>query len=181
MTKNLWWNRPQTDDCVLRNDTGEYWRVRVGKTEQLLHNDYIEVLREYFRDERDRELGVWRWGNERGKQYLVSKLGYGDKFRVVREEHYEQLDWAPEQYNSLAHSGNDMVKAIQAYQEAHHEKKPWHDAKPGEVWELTTTHIPNKVTAWSTFEGVFMDESQNWVTGMDILDGRRIWSESKES
>lgn len=143
-----------------------------GHEPQTLVAGRVESLREYFRDERDRELGVWRWGNESGKQYLVRKLGYGDKFRVVREEHYEQLDWAPEQYNSIAHSGNDMVKAIQAYREAHPEKKPWLDANPGEVWVVD---FEAGVT-----EAVVVPPS-GWVKGLAVVAARRIWPENKES
>lgn len=57
---------------------------------------------------------------------------------------------------------------------AHPEPKPWHDAKPGEVWEVeNVTGSPRN--AWALDSGAFMYEDESWVTRDSIVSARRIW------
>lgn len=52
--------------------------------------------------------------------------------------------------------------------------KPWHDAKPGEVWEVeNVTGSPRN--AWALDSGAFMYEDESWVTRDSIVSARRIW------
>lgn len=141
-----------------------------------------QALREFFLHERDTELGVWRWVSSTGKDYLVRKLGYGEQFRVVREEHMEQLDWRPEEYNNgEMFRTTEMVKAIRAYLAAHPEPKPWHDAKPGEVWVLTyggqpTAHV--WTDRWAGPGNAFVsDRAIVGADDPDITSGHRIFPE----
>ncbi|HWU47810.1 MAG TPA: hypothetical protein VN133_13720 [Humibacter sp.] len=70
----------------------------------------------------------------------------------------------------------DTVAALRE----HFEHKPWHDAKPGEIWvlEIAGTGSPR---AWQITDR----RSHFWalgvgyhaVTARDILSGRRIWPE----
>lgn len=149
----------------------QFWFV--GKA--ALSDKSMDALREYFRDERDKELGLWR--SRKDPNFIVVPDNLKYEVTVI-DEQSGMKQW-------VTRGGGDgaersFVVIAEEYFAEHPEKKPWHDAKPGEVWDLTTTHIPNKVTAWSTFDGVFMDSAQNRVMGADILEARRIWPENKE-
>ena len=154
----------------------------------------VYSLREYFLSERDTELGVWRWVSSTGKHYLVRKLGYGDQFRVVSEEHMEQLDWRPEEYNMETHQASEMVKAIRAYLDAHPEPKPWHDAKPGEVWLFKGSTDPGPLpfvfsptdNLWINPAGHRLNEkyTEDRPYGYSLdpnFEPRRIWPETEEN
>lgn len=116
--------------------------------EIIAHSDFIQweagrgakeitpALREYFQHERDKDLGVWRWpGNS---EYVVRKVDthvvdvthepLGKNWSVTRAKVTDSVEGAWS--NPLA----PHVQAAYDYFEAHPERKPWHDAQPGEVW-----------------------------------------------
>lgn len=92
----------------------------------------VDALREFFQHERDEELGRWRWPEHREYVVYASRLPIlvlneltGDTLRAHRADGFSD-------------SGHGTIyNAASAYFEAHPEPKPWEDAKPGEVWELT--------------------------------------------
>ena len=137
-----------------------------------------EALREFFRAERDEQLGRWRdpqnpdivcypvacdldavWvvyeGN--GSRYYVTRTGW----ELTRPQYASET------------AGR--------YFQAHPEPKPWEEAKAGEVWILTRygAEEPFFVTG-----GEFTSTDLAVATDLDdprITDGRRIWSEGDES
>lgn len=89
------------------------------------------ALREFFQAERDAELGRWRWPENR--DYVV--YPNGEYARVVREWEGTSESFLRQ---DVAQEGTwNPYRAARAYFEAHPEpKKPWEDAKQGEVWAL---------------------------------------------
>ena len=95
----------------------------------------IEALEEFFQVERDKRNGVWRENVD--SKYTVHPMNSDsigtrsvnvhleDTGRSVRI--WEDTDWK---------EGNEIHVAARAYFKAHPARKPWHDAKPGEVWLL---------------------------------------------
>lgn len=132
------------------------------------------ALREFFQHERDEELGRWRWPEN--PDYVVYPGEEGDV--LVYDE--TELD-APRYFarESSAFPGN-FGAAARAYFDAHPEPKPWHDAKPGEVWVITTSgrsgsdERPYTVTRYGTFDEPTFEHS---ITDESITAGRRIWPE----
>jgi len=66
------------------------------------------------------------------------------------------------------------------------EPKPWHDAKPGEVWVLSIEGRPEgPYTIWDNGLGemcAYVGDAHGWpVTDPAITAGRRIWPEADES
>ncbi|MEW1705984.1 hypothetical protein AB0230_01975 [Microbacterium sp. NPDC089190] len=95
----------------------------------FLDGDDIDALREFFQAENDARLGRWRWPENPG--YVVyPRLNH---VAVVHEESGNALQATRDQ----ADINTGLCRAARAYFDAHPEPKPWHDAKPGEVWELT--------------------------------------------
>lgn len=143
-----------------------------GYDELNLHD--IEALREYFQVERDRELGRWRWpGNS---TYVVYELTR-DKIRVVNESTGNVNDFI--RGSNFRRSDSSLGAAVD-YFEAHPAKKPWHDAKPGEVWELTLDGL--KYAALYSGEDRWTyslggEAKLLYNPGGRIQDAKRIWPE----
>jgi hypothetical protein len=73
----------------------------------------------------------------------------------------------------------DLQEIKERYFEAHPERKPWHDAKPGEVWAFTLRDAKNEIVAMidPTIPGG--SARTDYLHSPDIISGRRIWPESK--
>ena len=73
------------------------------------------------------------------------------------------------------------VAAARAYFDAHPEPKPWHDAKPGEAWELTANGDTGPFITMLTPSGAVHFIAGNGTKfvaeASDITAGRRIWPE----
>lgn len=91
------------------------------------------ALREFFRHERDEELGRWRWPENPG--YVV--YPDGTSRRVVRESTGQTMQVSLHDRKAMTTYLDSYVGAAKAYDAAHEPPKPWHDAKPGEVWVVT--------------------------------------------
>jgi len=100
---------------------------------KLLSRLGVESLREIFLAERDRELGRWRWPEN--PDFVVHHGNSGSDAVWVHNERE-----AGAIQSSARNSGDageaDYFAAVRAYFAAHPEPKPWHGAKPGEVWVL---------------------------------------------
>ena len=92
------------------------------------------ALREFFQHERDEELGRWRWP-ENPEYVAYRRDAYpGDK-RRVRVIHEPDGDFVDTVEGSIL--DGIFKDAARAYFESHPERKPWEDAKDGEIWEFT--------------------------------------------
>lgn len=106
----------------------------------LTGND-LKVLEKYLQQKRDEELGRWRWPEN--PDYLVYPLGDG-RVDVLRESSVAGFS-GPGRHQGISSGDADawdndaarnFYSAARAYFAAHPETKPWHDAKPGEVWDV---------------------------------------------
>ena len=140
-------------------------------------SETAKALREFFQYERDQELGRWRWPGD--QKWVVYKH---HSYLVINEEGgaatYLPLAGWSDIGTDPAHRA-----VLAAYEAAHPAPKPWHDAKPGEVWELERR---DEIAAWGVVErlvhpNTFVDPQgrRPWfpVTDELIISARRIWPE----
>lgn len=135
---------------------------------------------EFFQAKRDAELGRWRWPEN--PDYVVYRGRDDDDTVVVIDERngsnavYDRGDSDSEFERWKSHHD-----AAFAYFEAHPERKPWEEAKPGEVWALTTADGREMAYAvMSVAESGVVFESHDWRYDLDntqIKSGRRLWPE----
>lgn len=143
-----------------------------------------DALREFF----DHEAGRWR--SPEDPEYVVYRAPRSDdgNGRCVLVIHEPAGKWE-RTWESLALSVDETDEectraylAAKAWFLAHPEKKPWHDAKPHEVWALTFSEEGGGGTeAWAVgAHGCFCNPS--YVGHVRIQDstitaGWRIWPE----
>lgn len=135
-----------------------------------------DALREFFQHERDQELGRWRWSGD--QKWVVYK---GVSYLVINEERgtatYLPLAGWSDAGTDPAHRA-----VLAAYEAAHPEPKPWHDAKPGEVWLLTVAH--EEIPVLKDEDDFYSTKSGNRViryNSDEITSGRRIWPEVSDA
>ena len=164
------------DSPYLDIKDGVSWRGIAGSRELI-------ALREFFAQERDEELGRWRWPEN--PDYVVYLDGKGSRRSVTifKESTGGIVIGIGEQFLlTVADDGSEYRSAARAYFDAHPERKPWHDAKPGEVWVIEATGDGTDTDtggrAWVLNSGAFMFQDESFVFAHDIADARRIWPES---
>lgn len=136
------------------------------------------ALREFFQHERDEELGRWRWPEN--PSYVVYERGDGvaSSFSEASGRNWSAT-------RGEVPTGSILSAALVAYFEAHPERKPWEDAKTGEVWALKTADGREEAYAvmWVRESDVVF-ENNNWRYPLDsdqIKSARRIWPEGDAS
>jgi hypothetical protein len=144
-----------------------------------------QAFREFFQHERDTELGRWR--SKEHPEYVAypqDDENYG--VIVVDESGSCNRDYVS--VNMAAGSGPAprIMAVAREFFAAHPEPKPWHNAKPGEVWVLTLDG-DNEQGAVVSNDGEFtMRDSLGYKTPRALSDigritaGRRIWPEVSE-
>ncbi|MBL0245574.1 MAG: hypothetical protein IPQ22_16875 [Rhodoferax sp.] len=132
-----------------------------------------DALREFFQQERDLELGRWRWPEN--PDYVVYHGNSGSDAVWVHNERE-----AGAIQSSARNSGDagetDYFAAARAYFAAHPEPKQWHDAKPGEVWAIVTENVAEEVAVQRTPNGLWQF-CDGVVRGdeLPIVSARRVW------
>ncbi|MEW1705928.1 hypothetical protein AB0230_01695 [Microbacterium sp. NPDC089190] len=171
----------------------KYLRMNVqGELFIIDSADGTEVsLVDHYRSKDDERLGRWRWPEYPG--YVVYPHTVDLRPSSARGRGVTVLDEAlPRLYTvwegraeEFAHlrkdSGNQMMArhAAEAYFEAHPAPKPaWHDAKPGEVWELSFLPDTLDTAAYVAGDWLFVGQGHG-VPKVDsrIESARRIWPE----
>ena len=150
-------------------------RIRFGGHQESvtveLSGRNIRALVEHLDHERDTALGRWRYPDS---PHLVVYPQDDGWVAVVDEEAATAYLWQRERLVECP--------AAQAYFDTHPEPKPWHDAKPGEVWEITIHGRRHGgvvasggflSTVTSDGDAILFDLSDRSVTA-----GRRIWPEA---
>ena len=100
--------------------------------------DGVVDLREFFQAERDEELGRWRFN-----AYLVVYPAVNHQPRNnarsvnVFDERTGRLHMRHEGQVAHRETNPAFSEAAFSYFAAHPEPKPWHDAKLGELWEVS--------------------------------------------
>lgn len=151
----------------------------------------FEALREFFQKENDDRFDRWRWPanpeyvvyawtadaarEARGVTVLSESIPRG---YTVWEDNVDTLYGTSENEEARAMAR----KAARAYFDAHPEPKPWHDAKPGDVWILS--HDGGDEYPFGVGDGAYAGdfvyaggESYFRITDPKITAGRRIWPE----
>lgn len=120
---------------------GEY-RLYSGEDNTLTDNDFLdktdmEALRGYFQAEEDKRLNRWRHPDH-PDIYARPMNGNPNVVGVVKDNE-DGLAYGQFPRDKYMPSKIDpMTIVAHAYFEAHPAPKPWHDAKEGEAWVLTT-------------------------------------------
>lgn len=145
-----------------------------------------QALAEYYQWRHDQKLERWRHN-----QHLVVypggpdepyRRGRGRSVMVLDERTsrtYQRFD------GTCAEQSDEWDIAAHAYFTAHPVRKPWHDAKPGEVWELTYRAPSARETTDRVMTCVddggnlsfFNEYRLHTVQYTGIESGRRIWPE----
>ena len=159
----------------------------LGSGNHYLTGDEADAAREFFRHERDEELGRWRWPEN--PDYVVypvilpaHEMAFGRNLSVMV---FHERTGVLKGYCREEDQGGqyrEYPNAARAYFEAHPVKKPWYDAKPGEVW-VFTYFDEAEVVAIATMEWPFVTTFRG-VTGAEfntknahITAARRIYPE----
>lgn len=172
---------------VMRNpDDGpdiDYQSWSIGNAlEVLLAPHEVDALREFFQHERDDELGRWRW--PKNPSYVV--YPDGTSRRVVDEPTGKTMQVSLHDRKAMTTYLDSYVGAAKAYDEAHPEPKPWHDAKHLEIWALTIQGCPSEAYIYregfasreTAFRPVNHEERVKFsADDPRITAGRRIWPE----
>ena len=127
--------------------------------------------KEFYQHLRDTELGRWRWPDD--PRYLVFPLKDDDEVRVLDENSGQSAAIRRSSFRpGLTHT--HFVGAALAYFDAHPVSKPWHDAKPGEVWVL---EMDGEERAFMLDSTDHFDHYGSYYEKDDpmITEGRRIW------
>lgn len=145
-----------------------------------LYGFEVAGLREFFQKENDDRLGRWRW--PQNAEFVV--YDRGDYVQVIHEATGASGmlgSWTREQADDLTPGSTEFGLAAKAFFDAHPESKPaWHDAKPGEVWEIEVdgrTHHAR--VGYGDFAHLFEFNEDASMTKRHsaITAGRRIWPE----
>lgn len=133
---------------------------------------------EFFQHQRDLERGWWRWPENPTcvvKEGEPNDFGRGRTVYVFDEQSFDRFHF--NERVREADGGTTIAhRAARAYFEAHPDRKPWHDAKPEEVWVLT--HVKGEVGAFVVDGHRFVSGSWSFpIDGESITEGRCIWPE----
>lgn len=156
--------------------------VKVGEDGSLIFDhvngylgpDSVFDAEEYFQAKRDADLEVFRSTTD---PHLVVREIDRDVFGRRRVGVLDERTFEVRDVNDVVCGGDyPEHRAAREYFEAHPERKPWADAKPGEVWILT--HVKGEEGAFIVNRDRF--ESPSWsltIKAESITGGRRVWPE----
>jgi hypothetical protein len=157
------------------------YTVHPGKTASSSYLSFEEMVawREFFRAERDEELGRWR--SPQYPDYVVYPVDE-NTVRVSNETNgFASKRLRSEIYDTPQECFDTPEYVALAYFDAHPEPKPWHDAKPGQVWALTLEDDDGSITEMAAFkdgEGLWRSVlSQSVIQDPFITEGHLIWPE----
>lgn len=134
------------------------------------------ALREFFQAEADERLKRWR--DPENPERVVYRKG-GERIHVLDEtdgDYWSVRTRDIEEYGETL----PVSSTARAWLAAHPEPKPaWHDAKPGEVWEVMVITGNHEVFAYEDTDGErkfkFADGGSMWATDPGITAGTRIY------
>ena len=129
------------------------------------------AIEEFCQAKRDDELGRWRWSEN---PHLVVYPRRDGSVLVLNEMSVD---------GGVLYRRGDAVcdiesDAARAYFEAHPERKPWHDARPEEVWLMGSGMHEFVALVGDDGKFRFADGSDMAVTE-EFITGRRIWPEDE--
>lgn len=120
-----------------------------------------DAAREYFEWEKDLDLGRWR--DPENPEYVVYPTVDENTVMVFNERVGVAIPCGRDTFvqaaieigddHTFPISDHDLAAA--RYFKAHPEPKPWHNAKPGEVWVLTIKGVPKETVGLFTNLNLF--------------------------
>lgn len=138
--------------------------IMFGRAIGYLQREAVIDAEEYFQAKRDAELGWWRWPEN--PNYIVRPLA-GQALVINERTGRSHVFGRDDDSGEWA-----LADAAEAYFKAHPEPKPWHDAKPGEVWLIN-----DSMSALVTDGGLFLFSDRSAVGAEHIRTARRVWPE----
>lgn len=159
---------------------GEDGSLSIDHKRGYLSPEVVMDAQEFFQAQRDLERGWWRWPtNPDWVAIEGERQPYGRTVVIVHERTLDRY-WLNDRVLEPGGSAETEYQAARAYFEAHPERKPWRDAKPGEVWLVTYRGREAAYTAdQSDFNGAH--ENGQYATfrhtAAAITAARRIWPE----
>lgn len=153
----------------------------------LCGDDVVDAVREFFQAQADERLGIWRSQSDPSWTGIMDEAVDTEQ-TIVR---FQNADHArsfciSRDGNDLRRWSSDLQAIAREWLNAHPEQKPWHDAKPGEVWLLTLQSRGADVAAVARDMGHVRfweiadadGDPMTWGTrSADITDARRIFPE----
>lgn len=147
----------------------------------------VSAMREFFQHERDVELGRWRWPENPNIVVVPDTDGYyvdGKRWVSVYDERkMGRSSWYYSDRSDPGCRGREPLHdAAHDYFAAHPVRKPWHDAKPGEVWAVTVGGEEAIMTVFESQHGgnrFRRNDHDGTVFSLESpTAGRRIWPEA---
>ncbi|GAA2577715.1 hypothetical protein [Microbacterium binotii] len=135
----------------------------------------ITALREYFVKEEHGRLGLG-WLPQH-PDYVLRRIPHSDDRdgRAVRVLYLPTFEtetvW--DRYPVTPRSAIEAAGV--AWLAANPDPRPWEDAKPGEVWKISTVEGTVDTHAWRLDSGEFMFEDGALVFADGISAGERVW------
>lgn len=153
--------------------------LKVGNVDGYLSQPAAFAAEEYYLAKRDAEIGRWRWPEN--PDYVVYQQAGEQGVRVIHEPSGYVRDYLARRAAERLPNAIPAQAAV-AYFKAHPERKPWHAAKYGEVWQVEHTGGQVdlcRVNAWEKFEqvsgtGVLVSMP---ITRESITAAVRVWPE----
>ena len=143
-----------------------------GELEECVVKGLVRSVEDFYRHKRDKGLGIWR-NPERPNEvvYSIEK----DRIYVLNESRGWTSIWERKQVENDAYVDHFGFDTAHAYFTAI--SKPWHEAKEGEVWELSMeSYDPGEY--WLVKSGGFKRNAFLPAVSLDspaITAGYRIW------
>lgn len=128
----------------------------------------VKALREFFQAERDEQNGVWRESPD--SKFVVQLLDKTSGTSKRSVQVFDETSGAVHHiYEGFDYPASKCRAAAQAWFKAHPVRKPWHDAKQGEVWLLDITGRDEGIPA-------VVNRADRFATGVELLpiDGAEI-------
>ena len=120
---------------VDRDHNGDVLLDRATTQSLYMKDGTALALREFFQHERDEELGRWR-DPDNPRLTVYPTEGYEtDEITILDDVDAET--YTITRASAERSQGGWWHDTAKAYFEAHPERKPWEDAKDGEIWEFT--------------------------------------------
>ena len=138
-----------------------------------LNSEEMQALREFFRAERDEELGRWRWPDN--PSYVVYAKDGGDLVRVAQDADGGAFT-VHRRDAGLEEATHPAWRAARAYFEAHPERKPhpWDNAERDEVW-LFKSEGNGRALAWRAEDGWdVIDQRGNYHRGIQDVPAEMV-------
>ncbi|MDY0829084.1 hypothetical protein SK224_08075 [Microbacterium sp. BG28] len=142
---------------------------------QYLGKDAEQAFRELFAAQHPNAHGLHR--DSRFPEYIFIRQHRSDDGdgRAVGVIDLEQKEFFTAWENLNRDSRERWIIAGHAWLDANPDPAPWMDAKPGEVWRLTTKSEQSNENAWRLESGAFMFDDGGFVLADEIVAGERIW------